>query len=256
MKKVKIILIVILYSILLYSQSSMVFDNGTTIEVTGSADICADDVIVNGSHSGDGTICLDNPLPVELISFSSTIINNKVLLNWQTATEIMNFGFEVQRKVVNSQLSVDNKEWGNVGFVEGFGNSNSIKNYSFVDENPLIGKLIYRLKQIDTDGGFSFSNEIEIEIDIQVPLEFALFQNYPNPFNPSTEIRFNISEESNVKLVVFDILGNEVNILVNEIKQAGKYSVQLDGSLLPSGVYYYRIQANNFVATKKLLLIK
>ncbi|HPI37315.1 MAG TPA: hypothetical protein PK397_05150, partial [Ignavibacteriaceae bacterium] len=195
----------------------------------------------------------ENPLPVELTSFTASVAESKVILNWQTATEVNNYGFEVQRSVnvADDNWKLNAESWKKVGFVEGHGNSNSIKEYSFTDDIsehlslyhcsdpsgnlyltlPKELTLCYRLKQIDIDGKFSYSNEIIVETlhATSLPSKYTLYQNYPNPFNPVTKIRYSItsnvrSETSNkvttagtsVKLIVFDILGNEVATLVNE----------------------------------------
>ncbi|PJA97032.1 MAG: hypothetical protein CO129_03370, partial [Ignavibacteriales bacterium CG_4_9_14_3_um_filter_34_10] len=143
----------------------------------------------------------------------------------------------------------------------GHGNSNSPKDYSFIDQEKVAERSrSYRLKQIDIDGGFRYSQEVEVKVEA-ISTEFTLFQNYPNPFNPSTTIKYSIpnnmkSEMSNVKIVVFDILGNVVATLVNENKAAGNYEVKFDGSNLSSGVYFYKLQSGSFVQTKKFLLMK
>jgi hypothetical protein len=186
------------------------------------------------------------PLPVELTSFTSKLLNDKVLLNWSTKTEVNNYGFDVERKV--------NGNWQKIGFVEGNGNSNSPKEYSFSD-NKLVGgsTFNYRLKQIDNDGQFEYSDIIEV---VNVPTEFALFQNYPNPFNPSTKIRYQLPAESKVVIKIYNILGSEVMELVNDKKEAGVYEVNFNADNLSSGTYIYKINADNFVQTKKMILIK
>lgn len=203
-----------------------------------------------------------SPLPVELSSFSAAFIeNNMVQLNWQTETEINNFGFEVQR--------ADNKpeEWKVLGFVEGNGTSNSKKYYYFIDKNILdTQKYFYRLKQIDQNGSFSYS-EIK-QISVALPTLFELFQNYPNPFNPSTIIKYNLNTDNFISLKIFDILGCEVATLVNGFQTAGHHYVEFNSNqtksnrLLSSGIYYYVINAyssdgtRNFSETKKMLLLK
>ncbi len=199
-------------------------------------------------------------LPVELSSFSASIIEQGVKLNWVTETEVGNYGFEVQRSVSENQSSA----WKNIGFVEGFGNSNSPKEYSFIDENVAGGNYSYRLKQIDTDGKFEYSKVIEI--DFSTPLNYELSQNYPNPFNPSTKISFQIVETGFTSLKVYDAIGNEVKTLVNENKPAGTYTVDFsarggsafggDAYTLPSGIYFYKLEAGSFVETKKMMLLK
>ncbi len=252
--KTRLLILNAIFTITLCSQSSsIVFESGTTIAVTGSADICANTITINGSYSGDGTQC-NSPLPVELISFTSRADGNSVTLTWQTATEVNNYGFDIQRTVISGQHS---NEWEIIGFVEGHGNSNSLKEYSFKDVKPIRGKNLYRLKQIDTDGRFEYSNEIEVEIT--APTEFLLSQNYPNPFNPSTVISYQLSVPSNVVLKIFDVLGNEIATLIdNEFKEAGYYIYQLriNNYQLTTGVYFYRLQAGEFVQMRKMLLLR
>lgn len=195
-----------------------------------------------------------NALPVELFSFTASIVGQKILLNWSTETEVSNYGFEIERAVVNTKSKKQDVEFGKIGFVEGSGNSNSPKDYSFKDEKPFGGsKFQYRLKQIDTDGQFAYSDIIEIEI---VPVKFELFQNYPNPFNPKTVIIYQLPLSSDVTLKVYDLLGREVATLVDEYKPAGKYEAEFDASALPSGIYFYKLKAGEYTAVKKMILIK
>ena len=191
-------------------------------------------------------------LPVELTSFSATTIGSTVKLSWQTATEINNFGFDVERKSnVKGQTS---DEWTKLGFVNGNGNSNSTKDYSFVDDKVTAGSYSYRLKQIDNDGQFEYSKVVEI--GLTAPDKFELSQNYPNPFNPSTTINYNLPEATNVKLIIFNILGQEIKTLVNEFKEAGVHTVNFDASELNSGMYIYKMTAGSFVKTLKMILMK
>jgi photosystem II stability/assembly factor-like uncharacterized protein len=186
-------------------------------------------------------------LPVELVSFTADVMDGKVQLNWQTATELSNYGFHVERKIGDI-------DWTNIGFVKGYGNSTSYQSYTFTDNYPLGGqKLHYRLKQLDIYGKYEYSNEVGVEI---VPTKFKVFQNYPNPFNPTTKIKYQLPEESQVVIKIYDILGAEVTTLLNDKKGAGTYEVELSGENLPSGTYIYRIVAGNFVQTKKMLLLK
>ena len=208
---------------------------------------------------------LANPLPVELTSFTASVLGGKVTLSWQTATEVNNYGFEVERTSPRPSLyegegGEAGRGWEKIGFVQGHGNSNSVKEYSFTDKPNGGTKFKYRLKQIDNDGKYEYSKEIEI--DLGMPNEFSLSQNYPNPFNPSTTIRYSIPNviaseaKQSVVLKVYDILGNVVATLVNENKAAGNYEVKYDASNLSSGIYFYKLQSGSFVQTKKFLLIK
>lgn len=213
--------------------------------------------------SPDWTLYIDSvswnssgTLPVELTEFNIEYRTPNVELQWMTATEVNNYGFEVEKKLQDSKIPKF-QDWVKVGFVEGAGNSNSPKNYLFTDNNITDGKITYRLKQIDRDGNFTYSHEVEIEAG-NIPQRFSLEQNYPNPFNPTTQIRFTIPVSSFTTLKVYDIVGREVAMLVNEVKEAGSYSVQLSMNeyQLSSGVYFYTLRAGNFVATKKMLLMK
>ncbi|MEP0862519.1 MAG: T9SS type A sorting domain-containing protein [Ignavibacterium sp.] len=195
-------------------------------------------------------------LPVELKSFTASVEDKSVKLKWVTATEINNFGFEVERSLISD--GGNNLSWEKIGFVSGSGNSNSEKSYSFTDLHPSGGsKFSYRLKQIDNNGKYIYSNVIEIEL---IPAVFELSQNYPNPFNPSTKIRFSIPnvgfELAQTVLKVYDVLGNEVATLVNEEKPAGIYEVEFNASKLSSGIYFYKLSAGAFTDIKKMTLIK
>ncbi|MFH1194402.1 MAG: right-handed parallel beta-helix repeat-containing protein [bacterium] len=211
---------------------------------------------------------LSSPLPVELISFTASVNNSTVTLSWQTATEVNNYGFDIECKMENGKGKM---EWENIGFVEGHGNSNSTKEYSFTDNLSaacldLVHDLIlYRLKQIDTDGLYSYSQEIEIKSKAEdIPSTFELFQNYPNPFNPTTTIKYSIAAVEtpymaslqHVTLEIFDVLGREVATLVDEYLPAGSYEREWNASELPSGIYFCRMEAGDFTAYIKLLLLK
>jgi hypothetical protein len=187
------------------------------------------------------------PLPVELTSFSASIIKNGVKLNWETETEVNNYGFEIHR-------SAQNDNWEEIGFVEGHGNSNSPKKYSFIDNGIVTGNYFYRLKQIDNDGTYDYSKVIEINFGTSQV--YALNQNYPNPFNPVTSISFQIPTKSSVTLKVYDIVGKEVATLVDEVKEAGSYIMSFNGSGLASGFYIFKLQANDFVEIRKMVLMK
>lgn len=198
------------------------------------------------------TLSVIPPLPVELTSFAASIVNNSVILDWVTATELNNYGFELERKVGSFQSAVGNYE--KIGFVSGNGTCSSPKNYSYEDNIVASGKYSYRLKQIDNDGTFEYSNIVEV--DLGSPKRYELEQNYPNPFNPVTTIRFTILEAGNVKLKIYDLLGQEVKTLVNEYREAGAYTINFDASNLNSGIYLYKIEANEFIQTRKMTLVK
>ena len=210
---------------------------------------------------GETGVCLDNveisgapPLPVELSSFTANFSNGSIKLNWVTQTEIDNLGFEVERQVGSRQSTVGN--WKLIGFVDGHGNSNSPKEYSFLDEGISYGVYSYRLKQIDNDGTFEYSNEIQIEAG-EIPDEIVLEQNYPNPFNPSTTIWFAINESVQAILRVYNVLGNEITELFNERTEAGKvYHLEFDAENLSSGIYFYSLETPSRTIHRKMILIK
>lgn len=186
-------------------------------------------------------------VPVELTSFAGYNVDGNVTLNWSTASEINNKAFEIERRKESSDFVL-------MGFVEGKGTTTERQNYAFIDKNATEGKYYYRLKQIDFDGAFEYS--AEIEVDVRMLNKYLLEQNYPNPFNPSTKISYSIPHKSFVTLKIFDPLGIEVAALVKGEMEAGSYNVEFNSVNLPSGVYLYKITAGNFVQTKKMILIR
>ena len=186
-------------------------------------------------------------IPVELISFIATANGKEVTLVWSTATELNNQGFEVQRKFGSNDFVT-------IGSVKGNGTTTSPNHYSFVDKLIDVGKYFYRLKQIDFDGTFEYSNEIEVEV--RVLDKFTLEQNYPNPFNPVTTIGYVLQEKSNAKVTILNSLGEEIAVLVNEEQDKGYHKVEFNGSKLTSGVYFYRLKAGEFISTKKMILLR
>ena len=188
----------------------------------------------------------NNQLPVELVSFIGGQHREGVMLQWATASELNNSGFEVERK---SQ----GVAWNTLGFVRGNGTTTEAQSYSFLD-NSASGKVQYRLKQIDFDGQFEYSTVIEV--DAGLPKQFALAQNYPNPFNPATVISYQLPVASNVSLKIYDALGKEVATLVSTRQEAGGHSIAFNANTLSSGVYFYRLQTENFVQTKKMMFVK
>ncbi len=204
----------------------------------------------NGGSNYSFTFTADATLPVEISTFSASVINKSVNLVWHTATEVNNYGFEIEKR----QLSVLNSQWSKVGFVNGNGNSSSTNDYSYTDKTVTSGKYSYRLKQIDNDGQYEYSKEVEV--DLGKPTTFALNQNYPNPFNPSTSIQYSVVGSQYVSLKVFNVLGKEVAVLVNEKREPGTYTVDFTSANLSGGAYFYRLQAGDFVQTKKMILLK
>jgi hypothetical protein len=190
----------------------------------------------------------DYPVPVELTSFTADVNNSGyVVLNWETATELNNLMFEIERKDANSEFRT-------IGYVDGAGTTTEPQQYSYTDATVSNGSYTYRLKQVDYDGRYYFSDAIEIEV--KGPLTFTLEQNYPNPFNPSTNIKFSVPESGDIKLAIYNVVGEEVAVLVDGFTEAGFYNVTFNASSLPSGVYLYKLQSANSVETRKMMLLK
>ena len=234
---------------MIYSWQWTLGSNGVAIplsidgnDIFGAA--ATDEMYIDNYYFGDA---MPPIIPVELTSFTGICNNGVVELNWKTATEVNNQGFEIQRKA-------ETNEYMTIGFVQGFGTTTEPRNYSYTDNTVETGSYTYRLKQVDFDGTFAYSPEVEV--DVTAPLTFNLEQNYPNPFNPSTNIRYSVPEAGNITLAVYNVVGEEVAVLANGYTEAGSFNVTFDASNLPSGVYLYKLQSANSVQTKKMLLLK
>lgn len=193
----------------------------------------------------------NNPVPVELISFTASAAGREVTLSWSTATELNNAGFEILR-------SSDNIAFENIAFVKGKGTSTERNSYSFVDKDLNPSVYYYRLRQMDFDGSNSYSAVIEISVGI--PAVFNLSQNYPNPFNPSTEIRFSLPVDASVIVSVYNSIGEKITEYTNDYV-SGTYSYSFNGKNLSSGMYLYSINAigkdgSVFSQSKKMILMK
>jgi hypothetical protein len=192
-------------------------------------------------------------VPVELTSFTAMAVGDGVQLSWTTATETNNRGFEIQRHAGSSQ-------WEEIGFVAGKGTITNPQSYSYTDNNVDEGTYFYRLKQIDFDGSINYSNEISVAVG-NLPTNYSLSQNYPNPFNPTTAIQFQVPKTSLVSIKIYDLIGQEVKTLFNGQAQQGTYSVEWnglnnDGIQLSSGTYIYRFTSEEFVQSRKMILMK
>ena len=174
-------------------------------------------------------------------------MDQNVVLNWSTATETNNSGFNIERRL-------NNKSWETISFVSGAGTTTETKVYSYSDNGLNVGNYTYRLKQIDFNGTSEYSPEVNV--DVNAPLTFALEQNYPNPFNPSTVIKYSVAKDGFVNVSIFNLLGQKVATLVNENIKAGSYDVNFNASALSSGIYLYSIEASDFRAMKKMMLMK
>ncbi|MEJ5263166.1 MAG: PQQ-dependent sugar dehydrogenase [Ignavibacterium sp.] len=186
-------------------------------------------------------------IPVELASFTATVVDGKVRLDWYTATETNNSGFMIER-------SRDGVNFKDLYFISGNGTSTQRNIYSYTDNDVTFGVYYYRLKQIDMDGTINYLNVVSL--DLGSPKSFLLEQNFPNPFNPSTTISWQSPESGLQTLKVYDMLGNEVATLLNDYKEAGKHSVEFNADNLPSGLYFYKLGVGNFSSVRKMLLMK
>ena len=232
------------------------FTNNTSWETLTLNYNNIDKVVIRLDSAGNGGLAdynfdnftfSDPALPVELTTFKGISGKNGINLEWQTATETNNQGFEVERNT--------NSSWVKIGFIAGKGTSVTSNDYSFVDKNPVGDTIHYRLKQIDNNGNFKYSKEIEVTADLS-PNNYSLSQNYPNPFNPSTTINYSITKAGKVVLKIYDLLGKEVNTLVDENKQSGSYSVIFNAHNMTSGIYVYELRTDGFVSRNKMILLK
>ncbi|MFO7524610.1 MAG: T9SS type A sorting domain-containing protein [Ignavibacteriaceae bacterium] len=200
---------------------------------------------------------IDFTIPVELFAFNAVQISRKVLLNWSTATEINNSGFEVQRKLKN-------QEWEVLTSIPGYGTTTEQKNYSYEDDFeflPYNGRVLYRLKQIDFDGTYEYSDQVYVDVTF-IPSETNLSQNYPNPFNPNTTIKYSLNTEGNVRVSIFNTIGQEIQELVSSNQSPGTYEVTWNAEQYSSGIYFYLFELSGtdggqiHKEMKKLVLIK
>jgi hypothetical protein len=212
-------------------------------EINSAMNTPTNQIVINNFQGSS-----DINLPVELSTFSAGINQNKIELTWQTKTEVNNYGFDIERKI-------NEGEWLNIGFVKGSGTTTELNEYSYSDKDIYSrgNKFQYRLKQIDNDGSFEYSDIVEVKL---IPSQFELSQNYPNPFNPSTTISFSLPQETQLKITIYNMLGELVDTLVDGTYQAGYHKINFDASNLSSGAYIYRIESNKFTQIKKMMLLR
>jgi hypothetical protein len=226
---------------------------GDSLNTNATGDIAVKDngdgtvtVFVLATNNGLGAYTIGDPaLPVEMAPLAAFVRGEAVELRWETATERGNAGWEIERRI---------SDWEKVGFVEGGGNSNVPRSYAFVDHG-VSGSVVYRLRQIDRDGSFTYSNEVEVTVG-RSAAQFELMQNYPNPFNAGTKFGFRIADEGLVTLTVYDVLGREVATVVNQQMAPGSYVVPWDADGVSSGIYFCTLRSGLHASTKKLMLAK
>ena len=189
------------------------------------------------------------PLPVELTSFEATLDSEEVVLSWTTASETNNAGFDVQM-----QSDGPDSAWEHVAFIEGGGTTHMPRFYQHRVDHLSHGVHRFRLKQIDVDGDVAFSPVVEVTVG--VPVRFALHGAYPNPSGGITTIPFEVTQTGRVQMSLYDMLGRQVSVLINEERTAGRYQAQLDVSQLSTGVYVYRIRVGDFQAARTFTVMR
>jgi hypothetical protein len=214
-------------------------------DIDGANSLDGKDAAGIGAAVALGTVTLSDPTPVQLTSFTASAVSGGVMLNWATATEIDNYGFEVE-------CSVDGNVWKAIAFVEGHGNSNTPQEYSYFD-NSAAGNVSYRLKQLDNNGAYEYSAVVSANAGLA---KTELLQNSPNPFNPSTKINFVLADNGQVNISVYNMLGQKVAELVNGNMTAGNHTVNFNASDLASGFYFYTLKTAGYSKTMKMMLIK
>ncbi len=244
-----------------FSYTAPAFEVKDTIFANGNS------VNLSATPSGDNwnfapakAITILNAVPVELTSFTATITDNNISLNWITTTEVNNQGFEVQR-TDGKYKTPEEKQWLTVAYINGKGNSLEVNKYNFEDRNLTNGTYSYRIKQIDFEGTYKFYY-LTKEVVLNSPSLFALSQNYPNPFNPETKINFSLPSVSYVSLKIYNSLGQEIKDLLNGQKEAGNFDVSFNAMDLPSGLYFYSLKAKEtqsgkeYNETRKMILLR
>ncbi len=196
---------------------------------------------------------LNSSTPVELFSFVSTVQNSDVILDWYTASETNSYGFEVQR----SERNADDLK--TISFVQGHGSTTVPKHYRYIDQHVAAGQYFYRLKQIDFDGTFEFSDTLEVNVGVN--RQFSLSQNHPNPFNSATTISFHLPEAGEVELIVYNISGQEVIHLVDGYLASGSHKVEWDGKnsegqAVSTGIYYYKLNTPTASQLRRMVLVR
>jgi hypothetical protein len=183
--------------------------------------------------------------PVTLLDFKGRTFNRDINLEWSTASESNNKGFEVQR-------SANGSDWNTIGFVPGVGTSSTLQKYHYEDRGLSPSKYYYRLKQIDFDGKFKYSSVINFNLVEKAG--YSLEQNYPNPFNNRTMISYSVPRATKVRLTIYDLQGRIMKVMEEGVKPAGKHTVELITGSMGKGIYYYKMDADEFSSTRKMIV--
>jgi hypothetical protein len=226
--------------------------SSSTVELTSGDSLLVEGVFDNCGTVSGGTVIAPTLLPVQMQTLSVSGSALSASLQWQTATEIENYGFAIERRTVDRVGS----SWKEIGFVAGSGTSSSPHAYSFDDNNLSAGRYAYRIKQIDHDGTFQYYGNAEVVVGL-VPNDLSLGQNFPNPFNPSTEIVFSIPRDGNATVSVYDVAGREISRIYDGAARAGQLlRATFDGSKFASGVYFSVLRFDSKVLSRKMLMMK
>jgi hypothetical protein len=217
------------------------------------------DQVASAITTSNSTACTNSftgsdnsALPVEVTSFTASSNRLTAQLNWSTATEKNNYGFDVERRMMGN----DATEWTKVGFVSGAGTKNSPTEYTYTDNGVAPGRYAYRIKQIDNDGAFKYASSAEVEIGLAAKV-LSLSDAYPNPFNPSTMIEFTLPSDGRATLKVYNTIGQEVANLFDGVASAGRIiQGRFDAKTLATGLYFARLQFDGKTMLKKMLFVK
>jgi hypothetical protein len=232
--------------------------NGTSWTDLGAGIPSSNSLSALTTELGDFTGAEPGALPIQLASFTGRIVDgNNVRLDWTTISEINNYGFFVQRRGASDREFAELEG----SFIPGHGTTLEPQTYAYTDEGVADGRWYYRLRQIDLDGSVFFTDPIHVDIVTSVaediPRVFSLNQNYPNPFNPSTSITFTVEKNGFSSITIFNILGQEVMRPFAGMAEAGRvHTVRFDGTVLPTGLYFYKLSSGERTDLKRMLLIK
>jgi hypothetical protein len=226
-------------------------DNGVSWSATnnGLMDLSANILAASGINLYVGTI--GGGIFISSINGGNWTVLNNGLTNWYIRALAVS---ESNTFIANSNGVFLSKYTGStwINRNQGFGTVPSINTFIIANNYIFAGTVnqsIWRRSLTEIITGAE-------NISAIIPETYSLVQNYPNPFNPTTNIRYSVTKSGMVKLVVFDVLGREVQTLVNEVLQPGTYETAFDGSMLPSGVYYYTLAAGDFKSVKKMMIVK
>ncbi len=220
----------------------------TKCEHSGLLDVAVAPPRVDWTGPEDCSAMAGAALPVELTGLDVVTADRSATLNWGTATEDNNAGFDVEYARAGSEFI-------QAGFVDGNGSTTEVSEYSYTVEDLLPGKYNFRLKQIDFDGQFEYSDVVEANVSI--PGKYILDNAYPNPFNPQTTVNFAVAEEQEVRYELYDATGRLVKTLFSGIVEASEtQTLRIDASDLTSGIYIGVLIGQGFNTSQRLVLVK